>query len=244
MRPRASRPSCSEFGINLGDVIIENDDLYGDGVNIAARLEPLAEPGGICVSSIVNESVGNRIDVRFLDGGEVSIKNIDRPLRSSWKWHPGRTDVAANRSNAGNQVPNVETPSIAVLPFANMSGDPEQEYFSDGITEDIITDLCKIAGLTVIARNSSFAYKGKSFDIRTVARELGVRSVLEGSIRRAGNRVRITAQLIDAAHGRHLWAERYDRDLTDIFEVQDDVTRRIVDALKVHTEPGREHSAY
>ena len=224
------------IGINLGDVIIENDDLYGDGVNIAARLEPLAEPGGICVSSIVNESVGNRIDVRFLDGGEASVKNIDRPLRV-WKWHPGRTDVAANRSNAGNPEPNVETPSMAVLPFANMSGDPEQEYFSDGITEDIITDLCKIAGLTVIARNSSFAYKGKSFDIRTVARELGVRSVLEGSIRRAGNRVRISAQLIDAANGGHLWAERYDRDLTDIFEVQDDVTRRIVDALKVTLSP-------
>ena len=224
------------IGINLGDVIIENDDLYGDGVNIAARLEPLAEPGGICVSSVVNESVGNRIDVRFSDGGEVSAKNIDRPLRV-WKWHPGGTDVAANRSNAGKPEPNVETPSIAVLPFANMSGDPEQEYFSDGITEDIITDLCKIAGLTVIARNSSFAYKGKSFDIRTVARELGVRSVLEGSIRRAGNRVRISAQLIDAANGGHLWAERYDRDLTDIFEVQDDVTRRIVDALKVTLSP-------
>ena len=169
------------IGINLGDVIIEKDDLYGDGVNIAARLEPLAEPGGLRSSSIVNESIGNRIDVRFLDGGEVSVKNIDRPLRV-WKWHPGRTDVAANRSNAGKPEPNVETPSIAVLPFANMSGDPEQEYFSDGITEDIITDLCKIAGLTVIARNSSFAYK--ELDIRTVARELGVRSVLEADLPR------------------------------------------------------------
>ena len=207
-RSGASLPDASarqpkivlRIGINLGDVIIEGDDIYGDGVNIAARLEPLAEPGGICVSSIVNESVGNRIDVRFQDGGDISVKNIDRPIRV-WKWHPGKTDVAANRSNAANPAPNVETPSIAVLPFTNMSGDPEQEYFSDGISEDIITDLSKIAGLMVIARNSSFTYKGRSVDIRAVGRDLGVRSVLEGSIRRAGNRVRITAQLIDAANG-------------------------------------------
>jgi adenylate cyclase len=224
------------IGINLGDVIIENDDLYGDGVNIAARLEPLAEPGGICISSIVNESVGNRIDVRFSDGGDISVKNIDRPIRV-WKWHPGKTDVAANRSSASNPTPNVETPSIAVLPFTNMSGDPEQEYFSDGISEDVITDLSKIAGLMVISRNSSFTYKGRSADVRAVGRDLGVRSVLEGSIRRAGNRVRITAQLIDATSGVHLWADRYDRDLTDIFAVQDDVTRRIVDALKVTLSP-------
>jgi adenylate cyclase len=224
------------IGINLGDVIIENDDLYGDGVNIAARLEPLAEPGGICISSIVNESVGNRIDVRFSDGGDISVKNIDRPIRV-WKWHPGKTDVAANRSSASNPTPNVETPSIAVLPFTNMSGDPEQEYFSDGISEDVITDLSKIAGLMVISRNSSFTYKGRSADVQAVGRDLGVRSVLEGSIRRAGNRVRITAQLIDATSGVHLWADRYDRDLTDIFAVQDDVTRRIVDALKVTLSP-------
>jgi adenylate cyclase len=224
------------IGINLGDVIIENDDIYGDGVNIAARLEPLAEPGGICVSSIVNESVGNRIDVRFQDGGDINVKNIDRPIRV-WKWHPSKMDVAGGRSNAANLIPSVEAPSIAVLPFANMSGDPEQEYFSDGISEDVITDLSKIAGLVVIARNSSFTYKGRSVDIREVGRELGVRSVLEGSIRRAGNRVRITAQLIDATNGAHLWADRYDRDLTDIFAVQDDVTRRIVDALKVTLSP-------
>ena len=224
------------IGINLGDVIIEGDDIYGDGVNIAARLEPLAEPGGICVSSIVNESIGNRIDVRFQDGGDISVKNIDRPLRV-WKWHPGATPLAAAKSNAAKSEPNGATASIAILPFTNMSGDPEQEYFSDGISEDIITDLSKIAGLTVIARNSSFTYKGRSVDIRTVGRELGVRSVLEGSIRRAGQRVRITAQLVDAATGGHLWAERYDRDLTDIFEVQDDVTRRIVDALKVTLSP-------
>ncbi len=224
------------IGVNLGDVIIEGDDIYGDGVNIAARLEPLAEPGGISISSIVNESIGNRIDVRFQDAGDISVKNIDRPIRVR-KWHPGATALAAAKSNVAKSKPNSGTPSIAVLPFTNMSGDPEQEYFSDGISEDIITDLSKIAGLTVIARNSSFAYKGRSVDIRTVGDELNVRSVLEGSIRRADKRVRITAQLVDAATGGHLWAERYDRDLTDIFEVQDDVTRRIVDALKVTLSP-------
>src|ERR1700688_1680180 len=220
------------IGINLGDVIIEGEDIYGDGVNIAARLEPLAEPGGICVSSIVNESVGNRIDARFQEGGEINVKNIDRPIRV-WKWHPSATAPTAARSNAAKPQPNGATASIAVLPFTNMSGDPEQEYFSDGISEDIITDLSKIAVLMVISRNSSFAFKGRSVDVRAVGRDLGVRSVLEGSIRRASNRVRITAQLVDAATGAHLWADRYDRDLTDIFEVQDDVTRRIVDALKV-----------
>jgi adenylate cyclase len=154
-----------------------------------------------------------------------------------WKWHPGATPLAAAKSNAAKPEPNGATASIAILPFTNMSGDPEQEYFSDGITEDIITDLSKIAGLMVIARNSSFTYKGRSVDVRTVGRELGVRSVLEGSIRRVGKRVRITAQLVDATTGGHLWGERYDRDLTDIFEVQDDVTRRIVDALKVTLSP-------
>ncbi|MGA2124764.1 MAG: adenylate/guanylate cyclase domain-containing protein [Xanthobacteraceae bacterium] len=224
------------IGINLGDVIIEGNDIYGDGVNIAARLEPLADPGGICVSSIVNESVGNRIDARFQDGGDVSVKNIDRPIRI-WKWNPDTMAPTAPRSRPVEPEPSAATQSIAVLPFTNMSGDPEQEYFTDGISEDIITDLSKIADLTVIARNSSFAYKGRSVDVRVVGRELGVRSVLEGSIRRAGSRVRITAQLIDATTGGHLWAERYDRDLTDLFAVQDDVTRRIVDALKLTLSP-------
>jgi adenylate cyclase len=223
------------IGINLGDVIMEGDDLYGDGVNIAARLEPLAEPGGICISSIVNESIGNRVDVRFQDGGDITVKNIDRPIRV-WRWHPSITAVPSP-SIAPNPGPNGAGQSIAVLPFTNMSGDPEQEYFSDGISEDIITDLSKIAGLTVIARNSSFTYKGRSVDVREIGRELGVRSVLEGSIRRAGQRVRITAQLIDATSGSHLWAERYDRDLTDIFAVQDEVTTQIVGALKVTLSP-------
>ena len=227
------------IGINLGDVIIEGDDVYGDGVNIAARLEPLAEPGGICVSSIVNESVGNRIDVRFQDAGDISVKNIDRPIRV-WKWHPSATTHNAAQSKVVKAQPNAATASIAVLPFTNLSGDPEQEYFSDGISEDIITDLSKIAGLTVIARNSSFTFRERSVDVRAVGRDLGVRSVLEGAIRRAGNRVRITAQLVDAATGAHLWADRYDRDLTDLFAVQDDVTHRIVDALKVTLSPAEE----
>ena len=216
------------IGINLGDVIIEGDDIYGDGVNIAARLEPLAEPGGICVSSIVNESVGNRVDVGFEDAGEITVKNIDRPIRV-WKWHPRATPELAKE--AEKPLPNVATASIAILPFTNMSGDPEQEYFSDGISEDIITDLSKIAGLTVIARNSSFTYKGRSIDIRTVGRELGVQSVLEGSIRRAGNRVRITAQLIDAETGHHLLGDRYDRELADVFAVQDEIAQSITGAI-------------
>jgi len=224
------------IGINLGDIIIEGDDIYGDGVNVAARLEPLAEPGGVCVASIVNESIGTRIDVVFQDGGDVHVKNIDRPIRV-WKWHPGTAAPAASAPKPEAAPAKPDKPSIAVLPFNNMSGDPEQEYFSDGITEDIITDLSKVGGLLVIARNSSFAYKGKSVDIRTVGRELGVLSVLEGSIRRAGNRVRITAQLIDAGSGGHVWADRYDRDLTDIFAVQDEVTERIVAALKITLTP-------
>jgi adenylate cyclase len=224
------------IGVNLGDIIIEGDDIYGDGVNVAARLEPLAEPGGVCVASIVNESVGNRIDITFLDGGEVHVKNIDRPIRV-WKWHPGSASPSTSAPGSAPTPPKPDKPSIAVLPFNNMSGDAEQEYFSDGMSEDIITDLSKVAGLIVIARNSSFAYKGKSVDIRTVGRELGVTSVLEGSIRRAGNRVRITAQLIDARDGAHLWADRFDRDLTDIFAVQDEVTERIVAALKVTLTP-------
>ena len=225
------------IGINLGDVIIDGDDIYGDGVNIAARLEPVADPGGICISSIVNESIGNRIDVRFQDGGQINVKNIDRPIRI-WRWHPSSAEAVVTDGQGSNNPAPQPHAAIAVLPFTNMSGHPEQEYFSDGISEDIITDLSKIAGLMVIARNSSFAYKGRLVDVRTIGRELGVQSVLEGSIRRVGSRVRITAQLIDAISGGHLWADRYDRDLTDIFEVQDDVTRRIVDALKVTLSPG------
>jgi adenylate cyclase len=213
------------MGLHLGDIISEGGDIFGDGVNIAARLEGIAEPSGVCFSRAAYEQVYTKLDVAFEDGGEQRLKNIAQPVRI---YH-----VKFGSAAPPSGLISSDKPSIAVLPFTNMSGEPDQEYFSDGITEDIITDLSKIAGLLVIARNSSFAYKGKSLDIRTVGRELGVRSILEGSIRRAGNRVRITAQLIDAANGAHLWADRYDRDLTDIFAVQDEVTRHIVDALKV-----------
>ena len=224
------------IGINLGDIIVEDDDIYGNGVNIAARLEPLADPGGICVSAIVSESVGNRLDITFEDGGEVQVKNVDRPIRV-WKWRSDTVAPGAGTSERISPVPAKETSSLAVLPFDNMSGNPEDDYFSDGITEDIITDLSKVPGLLVIARNSSFAYKGRSVDIRTVGRELGVRTVLEGSVRRAADRVRINAQLIDADNGAHLWAERYDREITDIFALQDDITGHIVAALRITLNP-------
>jgi adenylate cyclase len=218
------------MGINLGDVIYDENRIFGDGINIASRLEGIAEPGGICVSDKVHAEIHGKINLAFEDLGDRPLKNIARPVRAYGIRLAGAAAHGSNGAHDGK-------PSIAVLPFNNMSGDHEQEYFSDGISEDIITDLSKIAGLTVIARNSSFTYKGRAVDVRTVGRELNVHSVLEGSIRRAGNRVRITAQLIDASSGAHVWAERYDRDLTDIFEVQDDVTHRIVDALKITLTP-------
>jgi len=231
------------IGVNLGDVIYDEHRIFGDGINIAARLEGVATPGGICVSSKVHDEILGKLDFDYQDLGEQKLKNIAHPVRA----YGIRLDGAASKGARVDAAPSIQPaitlaqaddkPSIAVLPFTNMSGDPEQEYFSDGISEDIITDLSKVGGLTVIARNSSFTYKGKSMDVRTVGRELAVRNVLEGSIRRAGQRVRITAQLIDAATGAHVWADRYDRDLTDIFEVQDDVTHRIVDALKVTLSP-------
>jgi TolB-like protein/Flp pilus assembly protein TadD len=218
-------------GINLGDVIVDGDDIHGDGVNVAARLEGLAEPGGVCVSGMVYEGVRDRIDVPFEDLGEQEVKNIDRPVRV-WQWAADPSPSASISDEKSEPLPLPDKPSIAVLPFENMSGDPEQEYFSDGVTEDIITALSKFRWFFVIARNSSFTYKGKSVDVKQVARELGVRYVLEGSVRKAGSRVRISAQLIDAATGNHVWAERYDRELADIFELQDEMTATIVGAIE------------
>ena len=265
------------IGINIGDIIVEGDDIYGDGVNVAARLESLAEPGGICIRRNVRNQVRDKLDIDFEDLGEIEVKNIARPVRTFrvvldaksaalvtpivqlstkpklrsrlvavagmvallvaaggalW-WQPWAPDVepAAFERMA---FPLPDKPSIAVLPFDNLSGDPEQEYFADGMTEDLITDLSKISGLFVIARNSSFSYKGQSIAVRQVAEELGVRYVLEGSVRRAGDQVRINAQLIDALTGGHLWAERYDGSSSDIFALQDEVTGKIVTALAVN----------
>jgi adenylate cyclase len=214
------------IGINLGDVMVEGGDLYGDGVNIACRLEGMAESGGISVSGKVREEAAGKIACEFVDLGEQTLKNIAGPVRVY------RVMAETGASPAEPQA-DARKPSIAVLPFDNLSGDPEQQYFSDGIAEDIITDLSKLSGLFVIARNSAFTYRGRAVNVHEVSRALGVRYVLEGSVRKAGNRVRIAAQLIDGTTGGHLWAERYDRNLTDIFAVQDEVTREIVSALAV-----------
>jgi adenylate cyclase len=222
------------IGINLGDVIIQGEDIYGDGVNIAARLEGIAEPGAIFVSRAVRDSVRDRLEIALEDLGQKSVKNIARPVRVFRIGRAGNVRTTLPSSMTSDK------PSIAVLPFANMSDDAEQEYFSDGMTEDLITDLSKVSGLFVIARNSSFAYKGKSVKVQEIGRELGVRFVLEGSIRKARDRVRITAQLIDAESGGHLWADRFDRDLTDIFATQDEVVEKIVAALAVKLTRGEE----
>jgi TolB-like protein/class 3 adenylate cyclase len=215
------------IGVNLGDVMVEGEDIYGDGVNVAARLQEVAAPGGIAVSGTVLEHIAGRVDIAFEDCGEQRVKNIDRPLRVHRVRLDGGTAAPGTPSAAAAAKPE-RSASIAVLPFANMSGDPSQDYFADGITEDIITELSRFRPRFVIARNSTFAFRGNTTDVREVGRKLGVRYVVEGSMRRAGNRIRITAQLIDAAAGNHLWAERYDRELADIFDVQDEVTRQIV----------------
>ena len=220
------------IGINLGDVIYDNDRIFGDGVNVAARLEGIAEPGSICVSGKVHEEIRAKIGLPYEDLGDKQLKNIAEPVRV----YGIRLDRAPSRPVLA--LP--DKPSIAVLPFQNMSGDPEQEYFSDGMTEDLITDLSKVSGLFVIARNSSFAYKGRSVKVQEIGRDLGVRFVLEGSVRKAGNRVRITAQLIDAGSGGHLWADRFDRDLMDIFSTQDEVVKKIVGVLAVTLTQGEE----
>ena len=214
------------IGINLGNVIVEGDDIYGDGVNVAARLEALAEPGGICISAIVHDQVEGRLDCAFENLGEQSLKNITRPVRV-YRVRPKAAPLAT--------VPTLalpDKPSIAVLPFANMSGDPEQEYFVDGMVEEIITALSRIRWLFVIARNSSFTYKGQAVDVKQVGRELGVRYVLEGSVRKGGNRVRITGQLIDAVTGTHLWADRFDGLIEDVFELQDKVASSVAGVIE------------
>ena len=221
------------MGINLGDIIVEDGDIFGDGVNIAARLEGLAEPGGICVSRVVRDQVRDKLDFSFADMGEQQVKNIARPVRAH------RVLVAAETvapAGVGDIItpptrPVAQKPSIAVLPFANMSGDAEQEYFSEGMTEDIITNLSRNRAFFVISRSTSFTYKGSAVDVGKVARELGVRYVVEGSVRRAGSRVRITAQLIDAETGHHLWADRYDRELADVFAIQDEIAQSIAGAI-------------
>ena len=219
------------IGINLGDVVIDGDDIQGDGINVASRLEGLSEPGGMCISAAVYDQVRDRIDLAFEDLGDQEVKNIDRPIRV-WRWCGAATAADIPQTSGATPLPLPDKPSIAVLPFNNMSGDPEQEYFSDGISEDIITALSCIRQFFVIARNTSFTFKGRPVDVQAVASNLGVRYVLEGSVRKAGNRVRITAQLIDGETGRHLWADRYDRNLEDIFEVQDEITRTVVGAIE------------
>ena len=220
-------------GINVGDVIVDENDIFGDGVNVAARIEALAEPGEICVSATVREHVGEKLPIGYVDLGEYTVKNIARPVhvfRIETRVESAPTTVPAKSEQAMLALP--DRPSIAVLPFANMSGDPEQEYFSDGMVEDIITGLSRIKWLFVIARNSSFTYKGKSVDVKQVGRELGVRYILEGSVRKAANRVRVTGQVVEGETGRHVWAERYDRTLEDIFALQDELTTSVVAAIE------------
>jgi adenylate cyclase len=217
------------IGVNLGDVIAEEHDIFGDGVNVAARLEALAEPGGICISRVVRDQVRDKVEFGFDDLGEQHVKNIARPVRV----------YRVRRSGAPEQVTSAiqpslawpDKPSVAVLSFSNMSADPEQEFFADGIAEDVITALSRCSSLFVIARNSSFTYKGRAINVKEIGRELGVRYVLEGSLRKSGSRVRVTAQLVEAETGRHVWAERYDRDLADIFAMQDEIAEAVTIAV-------------
>jgi adenylate cyclase len=216
------------IGINMGDIVVEDGDIFGDGVNVAARLEALAEPGGICVAARVQEDAAGKLDLVFEDIGEQRLKNIARPVRV----YRVVTTTRPAMPQVSSGLPLPDKPSIAVLPFANMSGDPEQEYFADGMVEEIITALSRIRWLFVIARNSSFTYKGQAIDVKQVGGELGVRYVLEGSVRKAAGRVRITAQLIDATSGTHLWADRFDGSLEDVFELQDQVASGVVGAIE------------
>ena len=229
------------IGVNLGDIIVEGSDIYGDGVNVAARLEGLADPGTICVSGTVFDHVKAKVDLDFVDLGEQEVKNIEQPVqvyRIALNNGMGAKTTADALIGSATVLKLPDKPSIAVLPFDNMSGDPEQDYFADGITEDIITELSRFQSIFVIARNSAFTYKGRAVRMQDVGRDLGVSYIVEGSVRKAGKRVRVTVQLIDAQNGNHIWAERYDRDLSDIFELQDELTQSVV-----ATVPGRVESA-
>jgi TolB-like protein len=224
------------IGVHIGEVTFQDDDRYGDGINVAARLETLAQPGHVLISDTVHQSLDNKATEQFAGGETQQLKNITRPV-GVWRWPVGSDlDVASSDDDDTTPLPLPDKPSIAVLPFDNMSCNPEQEYFADGIAEDIITSLSRLSGFFVIARNSTFTFKDQAINVKAVARELGVRYVLEGSVRKAANRVRVTAQLIDGESGNHVWAERYDRELADIFAVQDEITETIVGAIapKLH----------
>ena len=235
-----NRRMVFRIGVNLGDVIEEEGRIYGDGVNIAARLESLADPGGICISKTAFDQIETKLPLRYEYLGEQQVKNIAKPV-AAYRIRMERDLTTADRS-LGLKLP--DKPSIAVLPFANMSDDPEQEYFSDGISEDIISSLSQLPNIFVIARNSTFTYKGKSVNVQQVCRDLGVKYILEGSVRKVGNRVRITAQLIEGTTGHHLWAERYDRELEDIFAIQDEVTLKILRELQVKLTSGEQARLY
>jgi adenylate cyclase len=221
-------------GIHMGDIVIDADDILGDGVNVAARLEGLAEAGGICVSGRVQEDLAGKLDIELRDGGEQRLKNIARPVRV-WRWSPGRTASTASATlaeTAQGALPLPDKPSLAVLPFDNMSGDPEQVYFADGLAEDLITGLSRVSWLFVIARNSSFIFRGEKLDVRSIGERLGVRYLVEGSVRRAGQRLRLTVQLIEAATSSHLWADRFDGSLEDVFDFQDRTVASLVGTIE------------
>ena len=237
----AARALLHRIGINLGDVIVEDNDIFGDGVNVAARLEAMAEPGGICISGAVRDQVGDRLKVGFTDLGDQQVKNISRPIRA-YKVHVEGQSSEAGHAALDHAAPTPATarkPSIAVLPFDNMSGDPEQEFFADGLTEDIITELSRFRQLLVISRNAVFVHKGKPVKAKQIAREFGVDYIAEGSVRKAADRVRVTVQLIDGETETHIWAERYDRKLEDIFAIQDEVTSSIASTLFGRVEAAR-----
>jgi adenylate cyclase len=235
----AACPIQFRMGINLGDIIIEGEDILGDGINVAVRLEGQAANGGLLVSDVVHSQVNGKVSITFLDFGEIKLKNIDQPMQA-WQWHPTKIAPTPRPISRFSLPLPANVPSIAVLPFSVMSKEPEQEFFADGLVEDILTTLSKLSGLWVIARHSSFVYKGRAVDVRQVARELGVRYVLEGSLRKAGNRIRINAQLIDATSGVHVWAERFDRALDDIFAVQDEITLTLATEMQVKLTEGEQ----